>query len=167
VTVESTEGVGSVFRLVVPRAEETTDDPALEGESPIPDTAGALRTVMYLEDNPANAMLMRSILARRGSVDLTVATRGVEALELLFASPPDLLVLDLHLPDIGGEEVLRRLRADRRTSTLPVVVLTADAAPHVRQHLMALGASAFLSKPVDVADVLSWIDDPWQGRRLR
>jgi PAS domain S-box-containing protein len=167
VTVESTEGVGSVFRLVVPRAEETTDDPALEGGSPIPNTAGAPRTVMYLEDNPANAMLMRSILARRGSVDLTVATRGVEALELLFASPPDLLVLDLHLPDIGGEEVLRRLRADRRTSTLPVVVLTADAAPHVRQHLMALGASAFLSKPVDVADVLSWIDDPWQGRRLR
>ncbi|MBI4935732.1 MAG: response regulator [Actinobacteria bacterium] len=86
---------------------------------------------------------------------------------MVLASPPDLLVLDLHLPDIGGDEVLRRLRTDPRTSTLPVVVLTADAAPQVRQRLLTLGADAFLAKPVDIADVLSWIDDPLQGRRSR
>jgi PAS domain S-box-containing protein len=165
VTVESTIGVGSVFRLVLPRADETVDHATLVERPSTVDAASAPRTVVYLEDNAANAMLIRSVLARRGFVHLTVATRGIEALELILASPPDLVLLDLHLPDIGGDEVLRRLRSDPRTASTPVVVLTADAAPQVREHLIAIGADAFLAKPVEISDVLSWVDEPLQGRR--
>ena len=166
VTVESELGVGSTFRLVLPRADGAQATAAVPVPS-VTGTSSAHRRVLYLEDNPANALLMRSIVGRRGAVDLVVVSRGAEALDMVFAAPPDLLLLDLHLPDISGEEVLRRLRTDPRTSTLPVVVITADAAPQVRQQLSALGADAFLAKPFDIGQVLSWIDDPLQGRSSR
>jgi PAS domain S-box-containing protein len=162
-TVESTLGEGSVFELSAPRAGSPRPHVARPSATAAGESGGASR-VLYLEDNPANAALMRSIVARRAAAELSVVTRGTEALASALASPPDLLILDLHLPDMSGEEVLRRLRSDARTASMPVVVLTADAAPHVRKRLARLGADAFLTKPVDVAQVLAWIDEPTRGR---
>ncbi|MFZ4717802.1 MAG: PAS domain S-box protein [Ilumatobacteraceae bacterium] len=166
IEVRSTPHVGSVFTLVLPRtvavpmSVDTTD-----GVSGAPADANVGRVVLYVEDNPANAMLMRSIVERREGVELREASTGESALGWALADVPDLVLLDLHLPDIPGEEVLRRLRTDQRTATVPVVVISADAAQDVRGRLGALGADAFIPKPVDLGEVLSWIDDPLQGRR--
>jgi CheY-like chemotaxis protein len=71
---------------------------------------------------------------------------------------PDVILLDLHLPDIPGEEVLRRLRADARTATIPVIVVSADATPASLQRLLLGGANAYLTKPLDVDDFLREVE---------
>jgi CheY-like chemotaxis protein len=79
-------------------------------------------------------------------------------LDLAREHDPDLVLLDLHLPDMPGEEVLRRLRGDERTAGIPVVVLSADARPSLIKRLLASGARAFLTKPLDVAELLALLD---------
>jgi DNA-binding response OmpR family regulator len=71
---------------------------------------------------------------------------------------PDLILLDLHLPDISGEDVLRRLRSDTRTATTMIVVLSADATNDQPKRLLALGASDYLTKPFDIPSILDLID---------
>lgn len=121
---------------------------------------GEARTVLYVEDNPSNVQLMRRILARRPEVRLVVAVDGASALELAREVRPSLVLLDLHLPDLPGEEVLRRLRADPRTARTPVVVLSADAMPGQAERLTAIGADGYLAKPFDLAGLLAVIDAP-------
>ncbi len=159
VEVSSREGVGSTFTLVLPSAE-----PAAPMDLPIPMTSmasrGAARRVIYIEDNPANQHLMHRILGLRPNATLTMAERGAPGLELALAEPPDLILLDLHLPDLSGDEVLRRLRLNPATAHVPVVIVTADASIDVRHRLELLGADGLLTKPLDVDDVLAWVDDP-------
>jgi CheY-like chemotaxis protein len=78
--------------------------------------------------------------------------------ELAREHRPDLVLLDLHLPDIQGDEVLRRLRADPRTAEIPVVVVSADATRASNDRLRALGADAYLSKPIDVEEFLETVE---------
>jgi CheY-like chemotaxis protein len=80
-------------------------------------------------------------------------------LDLAGEYRPDLVLLDLHLPDMPGTEVLRRLRADPRTSSVPVVILTADARPGLVTRLLDQGARAFLTKPLNVRELLRLLDD--------
>ena len=79
-------------------------------------------------------------------------------LDLAREHDPDLVLLDLHLPDMPGEEVLRRLRGDELTAGIPVMVLSADARPSLTKRLLASGARAFLTKPLDVAELLALLD---------
>jgi CheY-like chemotaxis protein len=79
-------------------------------------------------------------------------------LELAAEHDPDLILLDLHLPDMPGQEVLRRLRAEPRTAQVPVVVLSADARPTLIKELLAQGVRAFLTKPLDVKELLELLD---------
>ena len=116
--------------------------------------------MLYVEDNPANVRLMRSIVARRPGVELHTVGNGEEALTMASTAAFDLVLLDLHLPDVHGEDVLRRLRTQPTTASVPVVVLTADASAEARDRVTMLGADAFLLKPVDVGEVLHWIDHP-------
>ena len=85
---------------------------------------------------------------------LTVALRGLEALDIARNDPPDLVLLDLHLPDLPGEEVLRMLRRDPRTESVPVVVVSADATPGQVERLRGEGAQEYLTKPLDVRRLL-------------
>jgi len=87
-------------------------------------------------------------------VRLTVALRGLEALDIARNDPPDLVLLDLHLPDLPGEEVLRMLRRDPRTESVPVVVVSADATPGQVERLRGEGAQEYLTKPLDVRRLL-------------
>ena len=156
--VETQAGVGSTFWVELPTAEGCATAPATAGPdeaSPVPEVA---HTIVYVEDNPSNATLLRRVLARRPQIELLVATDGQSGLELIAERTPDLVLLDLHLPDLDGSQVLQKLRAEDRFKTLPILMVTADAMQAQHERLMALGADAYLTKPLDVRSFLETID---------
>lgn len=122
------------------------------------DPAGVSGVVLYLEDNLSNVRLIERVLTRRPGVKLLGASEGQVGLQMARERRPDLILLDLHLPDVPGEEVLRRLWEDPCTREIPVAVLSADATPgHVRR-LLASGAVAYLTKPLDISRLLRLVD---------
>jgi CheY-like chemotaxis protein len=98
------------------------------------------------------------VLAKRPAVTLIHAGDGTTGLSIARSRRPDAIFLDLHLPDIGGEEVLRLLWNDRELREIPVVVLSADATPAQMRRLLASGARAYLTKPLELARVLETLD---------
>ena len=115
--------------------------------------------MLYIEDNPSNIRLVEAILVQRPEVTLLVATQGGLGLELAREHRPALVLLDLNLPDISGEEVLRRLRGDDRTKDLRIVMLSADATPGQIERLRRTGADDYLTKPFEIDRFLAAIDD--------
>ena len=115
-------------------------------------------TVLYVEDHPSNARLVQRLVDRRDSVCLTVATTGRDGLLVAARLHPDLVLLDLHLPDLDGEVVMQRLWALPGLSGTPVVVLTADATVETALRLRALGVTEQLTKPVDVPAFYDQLD---------
>ena len=115
-------------------------------------------TLLYVEDNLANLDLVETFLLSRPGWKLVPALQGRIGVELAREHRPDLVLLDLHLPDIPGEEVLRRLRADSRTAGIPVVVISADATRDSLDRLRTAGADAYLTKPLDLDDFLSTLE---------
>ena len=115
-------------------------------------------TVLYIEDNLSNLQLVERVLNRRPEVRLISAMRPQLGLDLAAEHDPDLVLLDLHLPDMPGQEVLRRLRTQARTANVPVVILSADARPALINELLAQGVRAFLTKPLDVRELLELLD---------
>jgi PAS domain S-box-containing protein len=127
----------------------------------IPEPAGALLAigdVLYVEDNPANVRLMTRILERRPGIALRHAPDGATAFAMIASQLPDLILLDLHLPDLSGEEILRQLWADPITRATPKVIVTADASPGVMRRLKADGAIACVTKPLAVDEILKLLD---------
>jgi CheY-like chemotaxis protein len=115
--------------------------------------------VLYVEDNVSNLTLVERILAHRPEVHVIGAMKGGLGLDLAFERRPDLILLDLDLPDIAGEEVLRTLKGDPRTKDLPVIVISADVARRNLQGLLAAGAREYLTKPLDVPAFLAVVDE--------
>ena len=160
--VATTVGQGSRFWVELPAAEGPVQraerqqelDPAAPPASE-PDEA---MTVLYIEDNLSNLQLVERVLSRRPGVRLISAMRPQLGLELAAEHDPDLILLDLHLPDMPGQEVFRRLQAEPRTAHVPVVVLSADARPSLIEDLLAQGVRAFLTKPLDVKELLELLD---------
>jgi signal transduction histidine kinase/ActR/RegA family two-component response regulator len=120
-------------------------------------------TVVYIEDNAANVRLVQMILANRPNVNLLTATDGLSGLELVERQQPDLVLLDLHLPDIEGDEVLKRLQSNPCTKAIPVVILSADATLEQTTKLLEAGARRYLTKPFDVRTFLAVLDEVQQG----
>jgi PAS domain S-box-containing protein len=154
----STAGAGSSFILTLPRADrpETAPGPldALhEGLSEYHQ-----RRVRYIEDNETNVEVMRGILLRRPQVQFEVSITGLDGLAAIRSTRPDLVLLDMHLPDIDGLELLRHLKADQSTADIPVVVVSADALASQIDAAMQAGAFHYLTKPVSVAELLSVVD---------
>lgn len=156
-TVESVIDEGSTFTVELP----ITDGPA-RGEHPVTSQGVADRTksgtILYIEDNLSNVSLMERLVGRRPGVELLHARDGKTGIEAVRTQRPNLVFLDLHLPDHPGEEVLRQLWSDPATRDIPVVVLTADATPAQKRRLLASGATAYLTKPFDIGEVLDVID---------
>ena len=123
------------------------------------------KRVLYVEDMMANVRLVEQIFKRRPNVILTAVTLGKSAVEFARQHRPDLVLLDLHLPDIDGEEVLRRVRADPATCDLPVIVLSADATARQLERLTAAGVSAYLTKPIAIRRLLAALDQALDGPR--
>jgi CheY-like chemotaxis protein len=164
VRVESTPGVGSTFSVELPLAAGSTAESAAGPPAAAHGAAApaALR-VLYVEDNLANLRLVERILALRPGVKLVSALRGRDGIDLCRQEVPDLVLLDQHLPDMTGDEVLSILRADPVTRGIPVVMLSADASPGQIRGLLAAGARDYLTKPLDVSKFLALIDET--GRR--
>ncbi len=128
------------------------------GTLAVPPAAHAAATLLYIEDNLANLSLVETILLSRPAWRLLPALQGGLGVELAREHRPDLVLLDLHLPDVPGAEVLRRLRADPRTAGMPVVVVSADATPASLERLRAAGADAYLTKPLDLDEFLRTLE---------
>jgi signal transduction histidine kinase/CheY-like chemotaxis protein len=122
-------------------------------------TPDARGTVLYIEDNLANLRLLERIVERRPGITLLSTMQGTRGLELARDHRPQLILLDLHLPDIPGSQVLARLLADPVTKAIPVVILSADATPGQMSRLVEQGARAYLTKPLDVKQLLALFDD--------
>ena len=118
--------------------------------------------VLYIEDNPANFMLIERILEERPPLKVFPATRGEAGLLMAQSQCPKLILLDLNLPDIHGSEVLQRLQKDPATARIPVVVISADATPSQIERLLVLGARNYLTKPFEVEPFLAVIDEIMQ-----
>ncbi len=159
--VETAVGRGSTFWVELPVVESPVERHArLDANLPVATTPGNghPHAVVYIEDNLSNLRLVERLLERRGDVELVAAMQGRLGLDLVRQQHPLLVLLDLHLPDIDGEEVLRQLRDDPATATIPVVMLSAEATPGHAQRLVAAGAHSYLTKPLDVRQFLAVLD---------
>ena len=128
-------------------------------------TPGARGTVLYIEDNLANLRLVERIIGRRPELTLISAMQGSQGLELARSHRPQAIILDLHLADMPGRRGAQRACAripERRE--IPVVILSADATPGQITRLLAQGAHAYLTKPLDVAELLACLDNLFEGR---
>ena len=114
--------------------------------------------ILVVEDNEKNMKLLRDVLKATGH-DVLEASSGEQALTLAREHGPGLILMDIQLPDMSGVEALGQLRADPRTAMIPVLAVTAQAMKGDREHFMAEGFNAYLSKPIDLDELLSAVDE--------
>lgn len=165
--VESVIGQGSTFWVELPAANplpqverEAVISPRLLGVYP------AGKTVLYIEDNLSNLRLIERIVEQWPDIKLLSAMQGSIGFELAVKHYPDLVLLDLHLPDVHGEKVLEWLRQDPRTRDTPVIIISADATPREAERLLDLGANTYITKPIDVKQFVNIVGDALEGRVL-
>lgn len=122
----------------------------------------AVAQILVVEDNDRNMKLVREVLKATGYRTLE-ATSGGEAVEVAAERRPDLVLMDIELPDIDGVEALGRLRSDRRTATIPVLALTAQAMQGDRERFLAAGFDGYLAKPVDIRTLVETVRSHCDG----
>jgi len=161
----SVAGQGSVFTLRLPRAEPA----AVAAVPTLPDAPPPYRQrrVHYIEDNETNIEVMRGIIAQRPQILLEVSMIGLDGLAAIRQRRPDLILLDMQLPDISGLELLRHLKQDDDVANIPVIVVSADATTARMQEALTLGASHYLTKPVDIAHFLQTLDETLDALETR
>lgn len=162
IEVESRYGEGTTFRVQVLSAARRVADRHVTGLRGSRTARGqdAVRSLLYIEDNLDNVRLMEEVLEWSGfQVRLIPAGRGGIGIELAHERRPDLILLDLRLPDMHGDEALRRLKQDAVTATIPVIVVTADADPGMAETLLRHGARACLTKPYQIDGLVTLVDD--------
>jgi len=159
---QSTVGVGSVFwiELNATAALQLTsgeDEPGVSAPAPLPSDS-PLRTLLYVEDNPANMMLIERLMERRPDIRLLSATDGSRGIEIARASLPDVILMDINLPGINGIEALRVLGEDPATAQIPVIALSANAMPHDIEKGLEAGFFRYLTKPIKVNTFMDTLD---------
>ena len=162
ITVDTMLGEGSTFWVDLEQVESPNQRAEVaaakkpgagEGEGNDPQS-----TILYIEDNLPNLTLIESILSERSDIKLLSSLQGEMGIYLASEHRPSLILLDMHLPDMQGDEVLRRLKTDPRTHDIPVVMVSADATPATLERTKLSGAAAYLTKPIDVEEFLSTVD---------
>jgi PAS domain S-box-containing protein len=162
INVESTVGVGSVFwiellltpapTLAVGCSQSTPVDPA---QAP----AGARRrTLLYVEDNPANMKLVEKLMAQRADIRLLGAVNGTLGVEVARASQPEVILMDINLPGISGIEAMKILREDPATAHIPIVALSANAMPRDIEKGLKAGFFRYLTKPIRVTEFMDTLN---------
>ena len=117
-----------------------------------------MRTLLYVEDNPANLMLIEDLVGRRPDIRLLSAADGNRGIEIARASRPDVILMDINLPGISGIQALKILRADPATAHIPVVALSANAMPGDIVKGLAAGFFRYLTKPIKVNEFMDVLD---------
>ncbi len=162
--VQSEPGRGSTFWIELPRAETEASLPgdAAPSSGPLPQPGGASSpvTLLYIEDNFSNVQVVRMLFSRlRPHWRLLSAQDGVTGLDMARREKPNVILLDLQMPGMPGADVMEALRADPLTRKIPVLVLSADATGHSREHLLGRGADAYIVKPFQASNLLDVLDD--------
>ncbi|WP_073251794.1 ATP-binding protein [Cryptosporangium aurantiacum] len=161
ISLSSIEGIGTTFHLDLPAmaAMPDSDHPPVLDLGPNGPTL-ATTTVLYVEDNPANVTLVQRVLSKREKLHLVVAPDGASGVRLVEELRPALVLLDVHLPEMSGDEVLAAVRnhADPVLRRTPVIIVTADVSGGAERRLRTAGADAFIAKPIDVHRLLTEVD---------
>jgi PAS domain S-box-containing protein len=150
--VESVIGEGSLFWIELKRTAsplQSLPNKKMAARRPIPHPIKR-RSVLYIEDNLSNLTLIQQLLGEEEGFELLTAMQGRIGLDLARQHAPDLILLDLHLPDMPGAEVLAALQANETTRRIPTIVVSADATAGQLQRLLAGGARGYITKPIDV-----------------
>ena len=160
--VESTVGKGSVFWIELkltaePQLAAGTAEPRAVAQAQVQADV-QLSTLLYIEDNPANLMLVEDLIARRPDIRLLSARDGNRGIEIARASRPDIILMDINLPGISGIQALKILRADPATAHIPVVALSANAIPRDIEKGLAAGFFRYLTKPIKVNEFMDTLD---------
>ena len=159
--VESEVGVGSTFWIELPQSEGQKEQYARSSDITKPKTEKSVisGTLLYIEDNISNIQLVEQILENhRSSVNLLTEMYGKNAVKLATDYKPSLILLDLDLPDIHGSEVFELLQKNKKTKSIPVVILSSDAMSSQIKKLMKAGVKDYLTKPIDVVEFLKTVD---------
>lgn len=161
IDVCSTVGQGSVFaielNLTAERQPAAGADVPMDAAPRVP-TDAQLRTLLYVEDNPANMMLVEDLIGRRPDVRLLSATDGNRGVEIARASQPDVILMDINLPGISGVEALRILALDPATAHIPVIALSANAGPRDIAKGLEAGFFRYLTKPIKIPEFMETLD---------
>jgi PAS domain S-box-containing protein len=159
--VDSTLGEGSTFWIELPACESQQETLEKSGKLNGIDLNVPMKTgkILYVEDNPSNIELVEEILSiQYDGIQLFTTAYGKLAVNLAIAHQPDLILLDLNLPDIHGSEVLKLILAEEKTKHIPVVIISADAMPQQLDRLLKAGAKYYLTKPLDISELLKVVD---------
>lgn len=163
--VDTRQGEGSTFWVelteISPLDTRLPADsaPGLSVKLEVPAHEAGSRTILYIEDNPANLNLMRQVLKQRENIRFICSEEPVSGLKLAVVELPDLILLDINLPEMDGYEVLTRLRALEKTRDIPVVAITANAMPDDVSRGQQAGFTDYLTKPLDVEHVIRVVDE--------
>ncbi len=148
-----------VILPMVPIDESTPDDNAAPNGSAGPQANGGRPRVLYVEDSEPNFRLVENVLRERPGIDLIWAETGAQALEMARANAPQLVLLDLDLPDMHGSKVLEGLQTQPGLDKTPVIVISADATPSQIERMLTAGARNYLTKPFDIRRFLCMFDE--------
>ncbi|HEX4639237.1 MAG TPA: PAS domain S-box protein [Chthoniobacterales bacterium] len=159
--VESTPGQGSNFWVELPRTASPLEQVASKrAEAVVPiQPENPARTILYIEDNLPNLTLIEQVLEERPGLKLISAMQGNLGLQLARQHLPDVIMLDLHLPDVPGWDVLAELKREPATREIPVIVISADATPRQIQKLLKAGAKNYLTKPLNIPQFFETLDE--------
>ena len=172
---DSTLGEGSTFWVELACADSPigrTEVAKREVSKSASKSEAKERTILYVEDNLSNLTLVEQMLADQPNIQLITARQGQLGIQLAIRHSPDMILLDLHLPDIPGWEVFARLQRNDSTRDIPVIVISADVTSQQIKRLMTAGAHAYLTKPLDMLEFARVIDktarplDTTSGRGL-
>jgi PAS domain S-box-containing protein len=169
--VESTVGKGSVFWIDLnlttgPEAAGHAAEYAAGLETQVND-GEPLHTLLYVEDNPANLMLVKDIIARRPDIRLLCAMDGKSGIELARASLPDVILMDINLPGVSGIDAMKILALDQSTAHIPVIALSANAIPHDIEKGLEAGFFRYITKPIKVSEFMDTLDLTFKSAKNR
>ncbi len=162
--LESSLGEGSTFWIDILRSNENLNAEPTPTPTPNPSTRlhalhdTAKHRLLYVEDNPANLMLVEDIIARRADLQLLTAQDGISGIELARSSQPKIILMDINLPGISGINALKILQKDPLTAHIPVIAVSANAIPTDIKNGLDAGFFRYLTKPIKINDFLDTID---------
>ena len=165
VGVDSQPGVGSVFWVELPAAfaparllDGSGEHDAEQADRGAAQRSSSRRTLLYVEDNPANRILVEQLIARRPDLKLLTAIDGQQGVDLARTAQPDLILMDINLPGISGFGALKMLREDPTTALIPVIALSANAMQSDIDKGLKAGFCHYLTKPIKVGEFMAALD---------